>query len=189
MMGNGEYVEVTAQDLAELDQYFPDLRSMKKGDRNAILKGNISKVKELLRGMLEQNFKGKPIEFDIKGNTIEATLYNTGIREVLEKINPSKAAMLGKTGEVFSKAKYLYSTGDKSGDPNVNRWNYFFVPLKLPGGNVGVRIAIRDIITPGQSQIYNWDIKKEATPPYEPVGQNLPGSGTSVASYMEAAFP
>lgn len=35
--------------------------------------------------------------------------------------------------------------------------------VDLAGGSiVGVRIAVRDTIRPGNSQIYNWGIKKEA---------------------------
>ena len=76
--------------------------------------------------------------------------------------------MLYKSREIFEKAQYLYSTPDKKGNPDIYRWNYFYVPIDVAGsGTFGVRIAVRDmkqiIDSQTDSQIYNWNIKKEAS--------------------------
>ena len=84
---------------------------------------------------------------------MEARLYDTGVREVLQNINQNKAAMLTHSREVFNNAEYLYSLPDYEGDPNVYRWNYFYTPVKIGNNTVGVRIAIRDMINPAESQI------------------------------------
>lgn len=42
----------------------------------------------------------------------------------------------------------------------IYRWNYFYTPVKIGDSTVGVRIAVRDMATPNESQIYNWGIKK-----------------------------
>lgn len=70
--------------------------------------------------------------------------------------------MLYSTEQIFRNAQYLYSTPDYDGDPNVYRWNYFYSPVRIGKDTVGVRIAVRDMITPRESQIYNWGIKKDA---------------------------
>ena len=102
---------------------------------------------------------------------MEAKLHDVGIKEVLEKITQTKAATIDKTGEIFSKAKYLYSTQDKAGNPNIYRWNYFYVPLKIGDDTFGVRIAVRDMKAVNESQVYNYGIKKEATDvPLVPIG-------------------
>lgn len=72
--------------------------------------------------------------------------------------------MLQHSGDVFQNAQYLYSTPDYDGDPNVYRWNYFYTPVQIGGGEiVGVRIAVRDMAKTQESQIYNWGIKKDTT--------------------------
>lgn len=162
MLEAGQFVELTEADLSKFAESFPDLRGMKKKDRTPILRQAVAKAKNYLRGMLERDFKGRPIEFEVNGNILEATLYDTGIKEVLDKITQKKAAMLDKSGEVFAKARYLYSTEDKRNNGQVLRWNYFYVPLSVDGETIGVRIAVRDMAASSESQIYNWDIKKEA---------------------------
>ena len=94
---------------------------------------------------------------------LEARLYDTGIREVLEKITQDKASMLYQSREIFRNAQYLYSTPDYDGDPNIYRWNYFYTPVQIGDDVVGVRIAVRDMAKQQESQVYNWGIKKGAT--------------------------
>lgn len=183
MLSQGQYVELTEDDLGQFAEYFPDLRSMKKSERTPILKEKIGQIKSLLRKMLETDFKGKNIEFEVNGNILDAKLYDTGIREVLEKLTPTKSSMLAKTGEIFSKAQYLYSTQDKTGNPQVLRWNYFYVPLKVDNDILGVRVALRDMSYATNSQIYNWGIKNRSDLAGG-AGRNEPARtlGTSVAS-------
>lgn len=110
-------------------------------------------------------FKETNIEFEVKGKVLEARLYDTGIREVLEKITQDKASMLYESGEIFKNAQYLYSTPDYDGDPNVYRWNYFYTPVQIGDDVVGVRIAVRDMKQTAhnqmESQLYHWGIKKD----------------------------
>ena len=186
MLSAGEYVELQDTDLEKFASYFPDLRSQKKAERIPVIRQKTAEVKSLLRNFLEQNFKGKPIELNLNGRILEAKLHDVGIKEVLEKITQTKAATIDKTGEIFSKAKYLYSTQDKAGNPNIYRWNYFYVPLKIGDDTFGVRIAVRDMKAVNESQVYNYGIKKEATLPGGPSGQNPIGTnGTSVASFNQ----
>ena len=185
MIQAGNVVELTDSDLSKFDQYYPDLRGMKKQERTPILRGKIKEVKNYLSNMLKEKFGGKTIEFTVNGNILEAKLHDAGIREVLEKITKTKAAMIDKTGEIFSKAQYLYSTSDKANNPDIYRWNYFYVPLKINEDILGVRIAVRDIKKANESQIYNYGIKTEATLPEGPVSGQRPNflsDGTSVAS-------
>ena len=59
-----------------------------------------------------------------------------------EKISQEKAAMLYKSREIFEKAQYLYSTPHKKDNPDIYRWNYFYVPVNVAGtGTFGVRIG------------------------------------------------
>ncbi len=67
------------------------------------------------------------------------------------------------TKEIFRNARYLYSTVDYDGDPNIYRWNYFYSPVQIGDETVGVRIAIRDIANPAERQIYRWGIKKDTS--------------------------
>ena len=162
MVAEGSVVSVTQDVIDTVEQSFPDLRSMKKKERTPILKDAINKLKnnirQFLTGLSNQNF-----EFEVNGKVLDAKLYSTGINEVLEKVTQEKANMLYSTEEIFRNARYLYSTPDYDGDPNVYRWNYFYTPVQIGDEIVGVRIAVRDVATPRESQIYNWGIKKDAS--------------------------
>lgn len=86
------------------------------------------------------------------------------IREwIMEKVTEDKANMLSHSDQIFSNAEYLYSLPDYKGNPNIYRWNYFYTPVQIGDTTVGVRIAIRDMATPAESQIYSWGIKKAPT--------------------------
>ncbi len=162
MVAEGSVVSVTQDVIDTVEQSFPDLRSMKKKERTPILKDAINKLKNNIRqfliGLSNQNF-----EFEVNGKILDAKLYSTGINEVLEKVTQEKANMLYSTEKIFRNARYLYSTPDYDGDPNVYRWNYFYTPVQIGDETVGVRIAVRDVATPRESQIYNWGIKKDAS--------------------------
>ena len=91
--------------------------------------------------------------------------------------------MLYTTEEIFKNARYLYSTTDYDGDPNVYRWNYFYTPVQIGEDVVGVRIAVRDIskgveMNP-ESQIYNWNIKKDTSLDGGRRGQKVASPGVS----------
>lgn len=163
MVTSGQIVKVPESETAKVSEYYPDMRGMKKAERTPILRQKMTEVKAFLRSGLE-SLKGVNYEFDVNGNVLDAKLYNTGIREVLEKVTQQKATMLTQSDAIFRNARYLYSTPDYDGNPNVYRWNYFYSPVEVGGETVGVRIAIRDMakgtnLTP-ESQIYNWGIKK-----------------------------
>ena len=165
MVAENDVVNLTANDLNALSDHFPDLRSLPKKERTPVLKQKMADLKINLRNFLNTLKAGK-FEFTVNGNILEAKLYDKGIREVLEKISQEKAAMLYKSREIFEKAQYLYSTPDKKDNPDIYRWNYFYVPINVAGaGTFGVRIAVRDMKTTYQndphSQIYNWNIKKK----------------------------
>ena len=57
-------------------------------------------------------------------------------------------------------APLSYSTPDYDGDPNVYRWNYFYTPVQIGDDVVGVRIAVKDLATPKESQLYHWGVKR-----------------------------
>ena len=162
MTQEGKVVVVPEETIQKTSESFPDLRSMKKADRTPILKQKMSELKTSLRQFLS-TLKGSNFEFEINGNVLEARLYDTGIKEVLEKVNQEKANMLSQSDQIFKNAEYLYSLPDYDGDPNVYRWNYFYTPVKIGDSTVGVRIAVRDMASPAESQIYNWGIKKSPT--------------------------
>lgn len=162
MIEEGAVVTVPYEVLETVSQSFPDLRGVKKKERTPLLKEAMSKLKNNIRKFLD-GFKNKSFEFEVNGKILEAKLYNTGVNEVLEKITQSKADMLYATEQIFQNARYLYSTPDYNGDPNVYRWNYFYTPVKIGEETVGVRIAVRDTANPAESQVYNWGIKKDAT--------------------------
>ena len=162
MIQEGRVVIVPEETIQRTSDSFPDLRSMKKADRTPILKQKMSELKTSLRQFLS-TLKGSNFEFEINGNVLEARLYDTGIKEVLEKVNQEKANMLSQSDQIFKNAEYLYSLPDYDGDPNVYRWNYFYTPVKIGDSTVGVRIALRDMASPAESQIYNWGIKKSPT--------------------------
>ena len=138
------------------------MRSMKKKERTPILKSAMTRLKTDLRQFLN-GFKNQSFEFDVNGQVLDATLYSTGINEVMEKVTKEKANMLYSTEAIFRNARYLYSTPDYDSDPNVYRWNYFYTPVQIGEATVGVRIAVRDLAKQGESQIYNWGIKKDAS--------------------------
>ena len=175
MVSEGKTLDLT-ENREAASQYFPNLRSMPKAERTAILRERIQTLKNDLRTYLNQ-LKGVNFEFEINGNTIEATIYNAGIKEVLQNLTQDKAGMLSASEEIFRNAEYLYSTQDKTGSPNVTGWDYFYVPVKIGGDTVGVRIAIRNMAFPTESQIYNWGIKREDTS-LDGVGL-MPGGRTS----------
>ena len=166
MVDAGRIVQVGRETMDKIDQFYPDLRSVKKKERTPVLRQKMLELKDALRSFLG-DFKGTDIEFEVKGKVLEARLYDTGIREVLEKITQDKASMLYQSREIFRNAQYLYSTPDYDGNPNVYRWNYFYTPVQIGDDVVGVRIALRDMV-PGvegkmDSQIYNWGIKRGTT--------------------------
>ena len=175
MVSEGKTLDLT-ENREAASQYFPNLRSMPKAERTAILRERIQTLKNDLRTYLNQ-LKGVNFEFEINGNTIEATVYNAGVKEVLQNLTQDKAGMLSASEEIFRNAEYLYSTQDKTGSPNVTGWDYFYVPVKIGGDTVGVRIAIRNMAFPTESQIYNWGIKREDTS-LDGVGL-MPGGRTS----------
>ena len=175
MVSEGKTLDLT-ENRENASQYFPNLRSMPKAERTAILREKIQTLKNDLRTYLNQ-LKGVNFEFEINGNTIEATVYNAGVKEVLQNLTQDKAGMLSASEEIFRNAEYLYSTQDKTGSPNVTGWDYFYVPVKIGGDTVGVRIAIRNMAFPTESQIYNWGIKREDTS-LDGVGL-MPGGRTS----------
>ena len=175
MVSEGKTLDLT-ENREAASQYFPNLRSMPKAERTAILRERIQTLKNDLRTYLNQ-LKSVNFEFEINGNTIEATVYNAGVKDVLQNLTQDKAGMLSASEEIFRNAEYLYSTQDKTGSPNVTGWDYFYVPVNIGGDTVGVRIAIRNMAFPTESQIYNWGIKREDTS-LDGVGL-MPGGRTS----------
>lgn len=161
MVNEGKILDLT-ENRENVSQYFPDLRSMPKAERTGLLREKIQTLKNDLRTYLNQ-LKGVNFEFGINGNTIEATVYNAGIKEVLQNLTQDKAGMLSASEEIFRNAEYLYSTQDKTGNSTVTGWDYFYVPIKLGGDAVGVRIVVRNTVKPREAQIYNWGIKREGT--------------------------
>ena len=134
---------------------------MKKSERTPILREAMKELKDKLRPFLN-GLRGS-YDFEVNGYLLEARLYDTGVDEVLEKVSQPKAAMLYSSDEIFRNARYLYSSPDHKGNPNIYRWDYFYTPVKIGDETVGVRIAVRDLVRgTGQqpeSQIYHWAIK------------------------------
>lgn len=159
MVSEGKVVTVPESDIAEVNKHYPDLRSMKKAERTPILRSKMDELKSTLRNFLN-TLKNVNYEFEVNGNVLDARLYNTGIEEVMHGIKQDKAAMLLSSNEIFKNARYMYSTPDYDGDPNIYRWNYFYSPVKIGDAVVGVRIAVRDMATTKESQIYNWKLKR-----------------------------
>lgn len=166
MVTEGKVVEVPESTMQKTAESFPDLRGMKKAERTPILKQKMAEVKTSLRQFLS-GLKGGNFEFEVNGNVLEAKLYDTGIKEVLEKITQDKANMLSQSDQIFKNAEYLYSLPDYEGNSEIYRWNYFYTPVKIGDSTVGVRIAVRDMKQTADgrsdSQIYNWGIKKAPT--------------------------
>ena len=160
MINEGQVVQIPEETIQQVDQSFPDLRTMKKTERTQLFKQKMKELKATMQRFLN-GLKETPFEFVVNGSILEATLYGTGIREVTEKITQDKASMLYHSGEIFRNAQYLYSTPDYGGDPNIYRWNYFYTPVRIGEQVVGVRIAVRDLANPQESQIYHWGIKKD----------------------------
>lgn len=166
MVKSGRIVQIPESTTEQVGQSFPDLRSTKKAERVPILRQKMNELKTSLRQFLS-GLKGGSYEFEVNGNVLEAKLYDTGIREVMDKVTQDKASMLYHSDQVFQNAQYLYSTPDYDSNPNIYRWNYFYTPVRIGDQTVGVRIAVRDMVrqTDGSmdSQIYNWNIKRDAT--------------------------
>ena len=156
MVEEGRVVSIV--DKNGVAEHYPDLRSIKKVERNAILKERITALKAKLRGFLAE-LKCKEYNFSVNGNILEAKIYDRGIREVTEKLTQDKAKMLYQTDAIFRNAQYLYSTPDYDGNPAVYRWDYFYTPVRFGESILGVRIAVRDVATAEQSQIYHWGLK------------------------------
>lgn len=162
MVDAGEIVRIPESTLDQVGQSYPDLRTMNKSERTPILRQKMNELKASLRQFLN-GLKGGNYEFEVNGNVLEARLYDTGVREVMEKITQDKASMLYHSDEIFQNARYLYSTPDYEGNPNIYRWNYFYTPVQIGNQTVGVRIAVRDMVPSSDgrmdSQIYNWGIR------------------------------
>ena len=191
MVDSGEVVQIPERTVEQVSQSYPDLRTMKKAERTPILRQKINELKRSLRQFLN-GLKGGSYEFEVNGNLLEAKLYDTGIKEVMEKVNQEKASMLYHSDQIFQNARYLYSTPDYDGDPNIYRWNYFYTPVQIGDQTVGVRIAVRDVVkgtdlTP-ESQIYNWGIKKGAALDGGSRGPKVASSGVSSAAPQDAAL-
>lgn len=185
MVDAGQVVKIPERTIEQIGQSYPDLRAVGKSERTPILRQKMIELKTTLRQFLNV-LKGSTFEFEVNGNILDATLYDTGVKEVMEKITRDKASMLLHSDQIFQNARYLYSMPDYSGDPNVYRWNYFYTPVQIGDEIVGVRIAVRDIATPQESQIYNWGIKKGATLGGEGRGQSRISSDTSSATPQDA---
>lgn len=162
MVEKGAVVSVPGDIIQYTEQAYPDLRHVKKKERAPILKKAVNALKDNLRQFLAQ-MGNQTFEFEVNGKVLDAKLYSTGIKEVLEKVTQDKASMLYTSEEIFRNAEYLYSTPDYDGDTNVQRWNYFYTPVQIGEDVVGVRIAVRDMAKQRESQIYNWGIKKDAS--------------------------
>jgi len=192
MVSEGRVVQVEQAVIDKVAKSFPDVRSLPRAEKNNVLKQAITALKADLRGVLK-GLTGQGIEFDVNGNILEARLYSTGINEVLKGIGQTKANMLYGTEGIFKNAQYLYSTPDKSGDPNIYRWNYFYTPVQIGEDTVGVRIAVRDMVRgtslQPESQIYNWGIKKDASLGGAGRGQDrIPSGASSDASAIDASL-
>lgn len=128
MVQTGSVVQIPDDASEGIREYYPDLRRMKKTERTPILKQKMGELKAALRKILD-GLKGTTYQFEINGNILDAKLYDTGIREVLEKITQNKAEMLTQSDAIFRNAQYLYSTPDYEGNSNIYRWNYFYSPV------------------------------------------------------------
>lgn len=190
MISAGEIVTVPTATTEKVSQSYPDLRTVKKSERTPILREKVNELKASLRQFLNE-LKGS-YEFEVNGSILEARLYDTGIREVMEKVTQDKASMLYHSDQVFQNARYLYSTPDYEGNPNIYRWNYFYTPVQIGEETVDVRIAVRDMVrqTDGtmDSQIYNWNIKKDASLDDGSRGPKVASSGVSSDASTDAAL-
>lgn len=162
MVSENRVVQVGPETIDKVAEHYPDLRGVKKKERTPILRQKVEALKTSLRQFLG-GLKGKTFEFEVNGNILEARLYDTGIDEVMDRITQNKASMLYNSDRIFQNAQYLYSLPSYDGDPNIYRWNYFYTPVKIGDDLVGVRIAVRDVISSDESQIYHWGIKKDTS--------------------------
>lgn len=178
MVESGNVVEIPESEIKRIAEYYPDLRSMKKADRNVALKEKMKALKadltEFLKGITKEKF-----DFTVNGNVIEARVYDAGVREVRKSLTQEKASMLTGSREIFNNAQYLYSTPDYDGNAQIDRWNYFYTPVRIGTDVVGVRVAIRDIASTKEHQIYNWNIKKSALAGGGPDQSPIPSGGSS----------
>ena len=101
-------------------------------------------------------------------------LYDTGIKEVMEKVTEDKANMLSHSDQIFSNAEYLYSLPGYEGNLNIYRWNYFYTPVQIGDTTVGVRIAIRDMVMPHREPNLQLGHKKSPSLGRWQPGENLP---------------
>lgn len=185
MVEHGEVVQIPTETVDEVSQYFPDMRNVSKKERVPVLRQKMNELKGLVRGYLN-TLKGVNYEFEVDGNILEAKLYDTGIKEVMEKVTKDKGGMLLNSDQIFKNAQYLYSSPDYDGNSNVQRWNYFYTPIQAGNETLGVRIAVRDMrqtsANQSNSQIYNWNIKRDATLGGGRSGETPLSSGTSSAA-------
>lgn len=185
MVERGEVVQIPSETTDEVSQYFPDMRNVSKKERVPVLRQKMNELKGMIRGYLN-TLKGVNYEFEVDGNVLDAKLYDTGIKEVMEKVTKDKGGMLLNSDQIFKNAQYLYSSPDYDGNSNVQRWNYFYTPIQAGDETLGVRIAVRDMkqtgANPTNSQIYNWNIKKDATLGGGRSGETPLSSGTSSAA-------
>lgn len=185
MVERGEVVQIPSETTDEVSQYFPDMRNVSKKERVPVLRQKMNELKGMIRGYLN-TLKGVNYEFEVDGNILDAKLYDTGIKEVMEKVTKDKGGMLLNSDQIFKNAQYLYSSPDYDGNSNVQRWNYFYTPIQAGDETLGVRIAVRDMkqtgVNPSNSQIYNWNIKKDAALGGGRSGETPLSSGTSSAT-------
>ncbi len=160
MVSDGKIVVIPETTTEKVSESFPDLRGMKKKERVPILKEKLNTLKKSLRSFLTGLKNKGSFEFEVNGNILEAKLYDTGIKEVLQDLSKNSASMLYHSADIFKNAEYLYSTPDYDNDSDIYRWNYFYTPVQFGDEVVGVRIAVRDMIQNPESQIYNWGIKQ-----------------------------
>jgi hypothetical protein len=185
MVKNGEVVTIPESVTNDVAEHFPDMRGVSKAERTPVLKQKLSELKTSLRRYLS-GLKGASYEFDVNGNVLDARLYDTGIREVMDRVTQEKSSMLFGSDQIFRNAQYLYSTPDYDSNPNVYRWNYFYTPVQIGNQTVGVRIAVRDMKpttgTRAESQIYHWGIKKDTALDGGHPGETPKSAGVSSAA-------
>lgn len=185
MVINGEVVTIPESVTNDVAEHFPDMRGVSKAERTPVLKQKLSELKTSLRRYLS-GLKGASYEFDVNGNVLDARLYDTGIREVMDRVTQEKSSMLFGSDQIFRNAQYLYSTPDYDSNPNVYRWNYFYTPVQIGDQTVGVRIAVRDMKpttgTRAESQIYHWGIKKDTALDGGHPGETPKSAGVSSAA-------
>lgn len=185
MVKNGEVVTIPESVTSDVAEHFPDMRGVSKAERTPVLKQKLSELKTSLRRYLS-GLKGASYEFDVNGNVLDARLYDTGIREVMDRVTQEKSSMLFGSNQIFRNAQYLYSTPDYDSNPNVYRWNYFYTPVQIGDQTVGVRIAVRDMKpttgTRAESQIYHWGIKKDTALDGGHPGETPKSAGVSSAA-------